>query len=152
MTLAVLGFLSPLYYYVILCFRYGAFPFRFLLRSTVLVLSIMGFILVHSEYMTGIGRAIKDKVLFGHAFRNLTVINAVECFMFCQQERLCKAFQMCRKNKDCQLLSSNQFQSPSAFVTMIGCTYYDTQVLRNWSHCYYYHDHYHHHRHYNHDH
>ncbi|CAB3996089.1 Sphingomyelinase phosphodiesterase D [Paramuricea clavata] len=89
----------------------------------------MGFILVHSEYMTGIGRALKDQVLFGHAFRNLTIINAVECFMFCQQERICKAFQMCRKNKDCQLLSSNQFQSPSAFVTMIGCTYYDTQSV-----------------------
>ncbi|CAB4033556.1 Versican core [Paramuricea clavata] len=69
-------------------------------------------------------KALNNKVLSGHAFRNLTMKSIVECFFACLEDCLCMSFQMC-ENTECQLLSSNQFRSPSTLLAVMGCSYYD---------------------------
>jgi hypothetical protein len=69
-------------------------------------------------------KALDDKILLGYAFRKLTMKTVDECFFHCYEDCFCMAFQMCQST-ECQLLSTNQFQSSSALVTMKGCSYYD---------------------------
>ncbi|XP_028416304.1 uncharacterized protein LOC114540227 [Dendronephthya gigantea] len=70
-------------------------------------------------------KALTDQVLYGYAFRNLAMKTVDECFLACYEDCFCMSFQMCRQNTECQLLSSNQFQSPFALHSMMGCSYYD---------------------------
>jgi hypothetical protein len=67
-------------------------------------------------------KALENKILLGYAFRKLAMKTVDECFFHCYED--CFSFEMCQ-SKECQLLSTNQFQSPSALVTMKGCSYYD---------------------------
>jgi hypothetical protein len=69
-------------------------------------------------------KVLKDKVLYGYKYRNFNMTTVDECFLQCYEECFCMAFQMC-PNAQCQLLSSNQFQFPSALVPTEGCSYYD---------------------------
>jgi hypothetical protein len=69
-------------------------------------------------------KALENKILLGYAFRKLTMKTVDECFFHCYEDCFCMAFQMCQ-SAECQLLSTNQFQSSSALVTMKGCSYYD---------------------------
>ena len=78
-------------------------------------------VLVNS-YMVDLNKALKNKAITNFAFRNLSMKTIVECFFACLDDCLCLSFQMCNET-ECQLLSSNQFQS--TLVTMTECTYYD---------------------------
>ena len=76
-----------------------------------------------NSYIVELNKALKNKAVTNNfAFRNLTTKTVVECFLACLDDCLCRSFQMCN-DTDCQLLSSNQFQS--TLVTMTECTYYD---------------------------
>ena len=79
-------------------------------------------VFVNTQYLVKIGNALEGRVLTGHAFQNLTMKTVMECFLACFENCLCLSFQMCHE-KECQLLSSNQFQSK--LDTLIDCTYYD---------------------------
>ena len=72
--------------------------------------------------MVELDKALKNKALTDFAFRNLTMKTVIECFFACLEDCLCLSFQMCNET-ECQLSSSNQFQS--TLVTMTECTYYD---------------------------
>ena len=87
--------------------------------------SVFGFlVLVQAQYMIDKTKTLDDKILLGYAFRKLTMKTVDECFFHCYEDCFCMAFQMCQST-ECQLLSTNQFQSSSALVTMKGCSYYD---------------------------
>ena len=75
-----------------------------------------------NSYVVELNKALKNKALTDFAFRNLTMKTVIECFLACLEDCLCLSFQMCNET-ECQLLSSNQFQS--TLVTMTECTYYD---------------------------
>ena len=79
-------------------------------------------VFVNSQYLVKTGNALEDRVLTGHAFQNLTMKTVMECFLACFENCLCLSFQICHE-KECQLLSSNQFLSK--LNILIGCTYYD---------------------------
>ena len=78
-----------------------------------------------NSYMVELNKALKNKAMTNFAFRNLTVKTVIECFFACLEDCLCLSFQMCNET-ECQLLSSNQFQS--ALLTMTECTYYDMHL------------------------
>ena len=104
------------------CRDYTRFKFSAVL--TVITITSIFQVMVKPQYMVEMDKALSNKVLSGHAFRNLTMKSIVECFIACLEDCLCMSFQTCQ-NTECQLLSSNQFQSPSALVTMMGCSYFD---------------------------
>ena len=79
-------------------------------------------VLVNSQYMIEMNKAMEGKALTGSAFRNLTMKTVVDCFLACLKDCLCISFQMCNET-ECQLLSSSQFQS--TLDNIIECTYYD---------------------------
>ena len=69
-------------------------------------------------------KAIHDKALYDHAFRNLTVGQLAKCMIECYKHCLCVAFQICNET-ECQLLSNNRFLKPISLMTLMGCSYYD---------------------------
>jgi hypothetical protein len=79
-------------------------------------------VLVNAQYR--VEKGITNKSLTGYAFHNFTVASIVDCFIACVKDCLCRSFQL-YKNTQCQLLASNQYQSPAAFVDMTGYVYYD---------------------------
>ncbi|CAB3986032.1 small RNA degrading nuclease 5-like isoform X2 [Paramuricea clavata] len=79
-------------------------------------------VLVNSQYMIEVNKALEGKALTGSAFRNLTMKTMMHCFLACLKDCLCISFQMCNET-ECQLLSSSQFQS--TLDTIKGCTYYN---------------------------
>ncbi|XP_028416284.1 uncharacterized protein LOC114540214 [Dendronephthya gigantea] len=81
--------------------------------------------LAQSRYTIDKTKVLKDQVLYGYAFRNLTMKTVDECFLACYEDCFCMSFQMCSQNTECQLLSSNQFRLPSDLLDMTGCSYYD---------------------------
>ena len=91
----------------------------------IMIATIGNLSLVQSHYMIDKTKFLKDQVLYGHAFRNLSMKSVDECFLACYEECFCMTFQMCHQNTECQLLSSNQFRSPFALHSMTGCSYYD---------------------------
>ena len=91
--------------------------------ASVVVLVTVG-VLVQTQYLVEKEKALKDSVLYGHAFRNETVKRVVECFFSCLEGCLCMAFQIYNTTV-CQLLSSNRFQTPSALSSLPLSIYYD---------------------------
>ena len=89
-----------------------------------LVLSIGFLVLVRCQYMIDKTKVVEDKALHGYHYRSHANKTEDECFLNCYKDCFCMAFQIC-KETECQLLSSNQFQSPSALVLGKGCSYYD---------------------------
>jgi hypothetical protein len=74
-------------------------------------------------------KAIHDKALHGHAFRNVTVGHLAECLLECHKDCFCVAFQICHET-ECQLLSSTRFLTPSSLMPLLGCSYYDMIPFR----------------------
>ena len=58
-------------------------------------------------------------------YRHLTTESVDECFMHCYEDCFCMSFQMCKKDTECHLMSSNQFQNESKLIAAKGYSYYD---------------------------
>lgn len=76
------------------------------------------------HFLVDKSKALHDKALHDHAFRNITVGLFVECFIGCYKDCLCLAFQICNET-ECQLLSNNRYRTPILLKTLTGCSYYD---------------------------
>lgn len=101
------------------------FKFRSVMCSMFFPLLLTAFlVLVRCQYMIDMTKVVEDRALNGYHYRTHSDKTVDECFLNCYEDCFCMAFQIC-KSTQCQLLSSNQFQSPSALVFVEGCSYYD---------------------------
>ncbi len=64
---------------------------------------------------------IRDRILYGYSFRNITGISRMEeCLAKCLEECKCLSFQMC-KDDMCQLCSKNSKQNEGSIQQSKGC-------------------------------
>ena len=106
------------FFYFSVCKRSAFYSFL----AVVIITSFVCQRVLVNSYIVELNKALKNKAMTNFAFRNLTMKTVVECFLACLDDCLCRSFQMCNET-ECQLLSSNQFQS--TLVIMTECTYYD---------------------------
>ena len=81
------------------------------------------------QFAVGINMA-DGHALFGHVFKNVSVIGELNCYQACQLSCRCISFNfLTTVNKDnCQLNEENRHLKPGALMPMKGSHYYDLVV------------------------
>ena len=65
----------------------------------------------------------RDRILYGHSFRNITgTLTMEQCLAKCLEDCKCLSFQICDKDRMCQLCSTNSEKSKESFRLGKGCT------------------------------
>ena len=73
-------------------------------------------IIVHSHH---------NKILVGHSYRNISLVNPSKCLEHCLKDCLCRSFQTCPDDLHCQLSDSSSKLDSNSLQDSRECDYND---------------------------